>query len=205
MRNLTYILFLFTIVIQSQTKMTDDEAKRLKQKVELQAEKTKDLSADFIQEKQMEFLDKPIKGKGILHYKKPALVKWSYTEPYQYTVLFKDKAIYTESDGAENRIALNGNKLFEQLSKLIVNSVNGNLFDDDLFTINFFEEKGIPMVKFYPKDSDLAAYIKELVLYFSADGDVERVKTVEPSGDYTTLRFINKKRNTSISDEVFSN
>ena len=205
MNKFFYIVFLLATTLSAQTPLSSLEASSLKKKVQEQAEKTKTMTVDFVQLKHLDFLSNDIETSGNLALKQPDLVKWEYTKPFQYSVLFKDKTLYINDDGKKSDVNLSSNKLFGQLNNLIVNSITGDLFKDDEFEISYFKssEEGYEVL-FIPKDSKLKKYISQFRLFFSTDAYVEKVKMIEPSGDYTIISFSNRQLNKPLANAIFA-
>src|SRR5690606_35271166 len=107
------------------------------------------------------------------------------------------------NEGKTNEINLNANKLFRSLNTLIINSVKGDMFDDEEFDINYFKIKNGYSVSFKPKNKRLKKFIAAFELEFSKTGQVNKVKLIESNTDFTNITFINKKMNVSISDSAF--
>ncbi|TYB78594.1 LolA family protein [Bizionia myxarmorum] len=185
--------------------MSTDEANALKNLVKQQAKTTKTITSDFVQYKHMDFLSNDIVTKGNLHFKAPNLVKWAYLEPFVYSVIFKNDQLYINDEGKKSNIDMSSSKLFKQLNGLIINSVKGDMFDAEEFTIEYFKMGGNSLVYFKPKEKKSAAFIEAFHLTFNAKGEVEIVKMIEPSGDYTKIVFSNKVLNNQISDALFNN
>ncbi|MDY7393865.1 outer membrane lipoprotein carrier protein LolA [Aureibaculum sp. 2210JD6-5] len=205
-RVLFTFLILATSVLYAQKTMTTQEIVNFKEKVKNVAENTKTISSDFDQYKHMEFLSNAIKTSGKMQYKAPKLVKWSYTEPFHYSVIFKEGKLLINDEGKKSDVNIGSNKLFQKLNELIVKSINGDMFDDAEFTMNFTKDTDKYIVIFHSKDIELKKYIKQFVLHFdSKNYAVNEVKMVEPSDDYTHIIFKNRIENQTIKDEVFSN
>src|SRR5690554_327246 len=204
MRNLVFLFFLLTVTMQSQTKMSATEAQSLKTLVKRQALTTKTIVSDFTQHKHLDFLSNDIITKGKLAFKTPDLVKWEYTEPYKYAVLFKNETLYINDEGKKNQVDMGSNKLFKQLNNLIINSIKGDMFDDEAFTIEYFKIDKNSLVYFTPKDKKTSKYIDTFQITFNATGDVTVVKMIEPSGDYTKIVFTNKELNKPLPDAIFT-
>ena len=126
MNKLFYILFFLASTVTAQTPMTLEEATSLKMKVQEQAQKTQTMTVDFVQLKHMDFLSNDIETSGNLALKQPNLVKWQYTAPFKYSILFKDNVLYINDDGKKSDVNMGSNKLFGQLNNLIVNSITGD-------------------------------------------------------------------------------
>lgn len=78
------------------------------------------------------------------------------------------------------------------------------MFDAEEFHIEYYKSGNNSLVYFKPKDKKSASFIEVFQLTFNAQGDVEIVKMVEPSGDYTKIVFSNKVLNNPVSDALFN-
>lgn len=198
-------LSLFSGFAQEQ-KMADSEISAFKNAVNATAKNTKTLTADFTQSKHMDFLSKDIETSGKMNFKAPNMLQWQYVKPYQYSIVFKNNKIFINDAGKKNNIDKGNSKMFDKLNKLIVGSVNGNMFDENEFTISYFKTKDFNITKLLPKDATLKKYVKQMELYFDKTGNtVSQVKMIEPSNDYTKIIFKNKAINAKIDDSVFNN
>lgn len=204
------LLFLFMAIggsIQAQeTAMNASEIAAFKEKVIASAKATQTIKTDFVQYKHLDFLANDVKTSGNMVFKAPNLVKWEYTQPYQYSVIFKQDQLLINDGGTKSKVDIGNSKLFKKLNQLIVNSVKGNMFNDADFTVSFFKSSKYNKAVFIPKDKKIADYIASFQLLFNKnDAQVFEVKMVEPSQDFTRIVFSNRKLNTPIDGSVFSN
>jgi len=199
-------LFLATTAIYAQKAMTANEISDFKKTVKSVAKKTSTISSDFDQFKHMEFLSDDIKTSGKMQFKAPNLVKWSYTKPFQYSVIFKEGQLLINDEGKKSDVNIGSNQLFKKLNVLIVKSISGDMFDDAEFAMNFNKTENHAIITFNSKDVELKKYISKFVLHFDKfSHTVVEVIMVEPSEDYTRIVFKNRKENQTIEDEVFTN
>ncbi|MCF1194049.1 LolA family protein [Mangrovimonas futianensis] len=204
MRNLYFLFFFMMFSVYGQTKMSSSQAEALRNLVKEQAETTKTIKSDFIQYKHLDFLSNDIITKGELRFKSPNLVKWAYTEPFEYSVIFKNETLFVDDEGKKSQVDLGSNKMFKQLNQLIIKSVKGDMFDEQEFNIAYYALPHGSEVHFSPKDSKLLEYISSFQIIFSAKGDVEQVKMLEPSGDYTKIEFKQRTLNSRLDDAIFN-
>lgn len=210
MKNSVLYVFLliaaaFTANAQEQ-KMSPAEITAFKNAVNATAKNTKTLTTDFVQYKHMDFLSKDIETSGKMIFKAPGMLLWQYTKPYQYSVVFKNNKISINDAGKKSEMNIGNSKMFSKLNKMIVGSVNGDMFDENEFTISYFKAEGHNITRLVPKDAALKKYIKQMDLHFDKKGNmVSQVKMTEPSGDYTTIVFKNKTTNAPVADSVFNN
>ena len=197
--------FLFSCTgLIAQTAMSAADASTLRTKVKEVAAKTKTVNSDFIQYKHIDFLSNDIESNGQLAFKAPDMVKWEYVKPFAYSILFKNKTLYINDAGNKSNIDVGSSKLFEQLNELITASIRGDMFDEEQFSIAYFTEEGKSLVHFLPKDDQFSEFIQAFHLRFNTKGEVDEVKMIEPSGDYTQIVFSNRSLNQPLSDADFA-
>ena len=201
------LLLITTTSFGQQSNLSVTEINTLKDQVKAHSAKTKTILSDFEQFKHLDFLTNDIKTTGRLAFKAPDMVKWEYTEPYQYSILFKNDKLYINDEGKKSDVNINsGGGLFKKINQLIVKSISGNMFDDNEFEISYSQSPNTYIVSFLTKNPELKKYIKEFVLHFSKkDYAVIEVKNVEPTGDYSRIVFNNRKENGTLDDAIFSN
>ena len=207
MKTKFFILFAFfsLAIFAQESKMTNTEIENFKKDVIADSKKIETLTADFTQYKVMSFLDKPIISKGKLYLKNPKSMRWNYSQPIDYNVIFNNGKIYINDEGKKSSVDLQGNKKFEKLNQLIVGSVSGKLFDTNDFVISYAKTDKSRIAKLQPKMKDVKKYIKEIQLtFYSGQSTVTEVKLIEPSNDYTKILFTNKSLNKTINASVFT-
>jgi len=204
MRNIIYILFFMVALVNAQTKMSNAESAVLKTKVKAHATTINTLLSDFTQYKHLDFLSNDIISSGKLAFKSPDMVKWEYLKPFKYSVLFKNDKLFINDEGNKSDVDLSSNKMFKQLNSLIINSVKGDMFDDNEFDIAYYKKEANSEVHFSPKDKEFSKYIKAFHITFNDEGHVVELKMLEPSEDYTKIVFNNRSVNTPLSDAIFA-
>jgi len=207
MKTKIFILFTFfhLTIFAQESKMSNTEIENFKKDIIADSKKIQTLTADFTQYKVMSFLDKPIVSKGKLYLQNPKAMRWNYTQPIDYNVIFNNGKIYINDEGKKSSVDLQGNKKFEKLNQLIVGSVSGNLFDTNDFVITYVKTDKSRIAKLQPKIKDVKKYIKEIQLtFYSGQSTVTEVKLIEPSDDYTKILFTNKSLNKTINASVFN-
>lgn len=204
MRNLILVFILFSSFVSAQTKMSTTDAEALKAKVRALAETTETISSEFVQYKHLDFLSNDIKSTGKLAFKSPDMVKWEYVTPFDYSVIFKNETLYINDNGHKSAMDMGSNKVFRQLNQLITASIKGDLFDAEEFTVAYFNKEKKSEAHFEPTDPEFREFIKSFQIIFNGIGEVEEVKMIEPSDDYTQIIFNNRTTNQDLSDAVFA-
>lgn len=195
---------LMTTFGYSQTKMTNAEIRDFVYKVTYESAQFKTLQNDFVQTKKMDFLNKDIVTSGKMAFQTPNLLSWSYTKPYQYSIVFKNNKMYINDQGKKSSVDAKS-KMFEKINKLIVGSASGNLFTDPEFNVTYFKSATHSIAKFVPKSAQLLKYVKQVEIQFPAGKTTaSKVIMLEASGDTTTIDFKNTKVNAAVPASVFS-
>lgn len=201
---IVFISFQF-IGFSQQNTLSPKEIAAFKKEVALKAKNTNTLSSNFTQTKQISVLNNSIISTGKLVYKSPNLVRWEYITPKSNIAIFKDNLLLVFSDGKRKSIDLDSNKWFKQLNTLIVNSVTGDLFDDETFEIDYFSTKTGYLVVFKPKNKRLRKYMAQFELTFPKhEYVVKTVKLIEPNNDFTLIEFKNRVDNKPVLDTAFT-
>ena len=139
MRILKFIFILFSCQLFAQNAtFSTSEAKAFKESVSSKAETIENLQADFKQLKFMKTMEKTVESDGHIWYASPGRLKWSYTSPYDYELLFKDSSLYIIEDGKTRKMNTGNSELFEKMGELVAGSFNGRILEmDELFKTDF--------------------------------------------------------------------
>lgn len=177
----------------------------IRQKVNEVASQTNSINTEFIQEKNLTFLDEKIISKGILLYKKPDMLRLEYTSPYSYLLIINNGKLLIKSDDSEVKVDLESSKMFNEINDLIINSIQGKILNMPDLSTSFFESNDSFFIQLWPEQEELKKYIKTIELYISKkDYTVTDFRVIELSDDYTLIKFVNKKINEEIPDERFN-
>ncbi len=196
------VLMLLGTAVVAQKKVSVDELHKIMQ------EKTKDVQSvacDFEQEKHMEYLDAVIASSGKLYFDKQNRLLWEYVEPFQYMITINNGKFTINSDGNISEHDIKSNKMFSQLSDLIIKSVNGTIFTDDSFDVEAVEETNQYVVTLHTKKPEMKEVLSKIdLLIDKSNFSVNEVKMYEQQDDFTHIKFINKKFNASIPAKLAS-
>ena len=155
--------------VNAQTKMSSADSALLKTKVKAYATTINTLLSDFTQYKHLDFLSNDIVTSGKMAFKSPNMVKWEYTTPFKYSVLFKNETLFINDEGKKSNVNIGSNKMFKQLNSLIINSIKGDMFDENEFDIAYFKNEENNEVHFRSKDKEFSKYIKEFNIIFNEE------------------------------------
>ncbi|RFC54919.1 outer membrane lipoprotein carrier protein LolA [Brumimicrobium aurantiacum] len=200
---LLLFIFISLNIYAQEVPLTETELKAFTTRIETETKKLTSLTTDFEQQKHLAFLSNDIQSYGKMFLRADGALKWSYTEPNKYSVIFKNNAIYINDNGKKSTVS-GDQDMFKKINHLIAGSVSGKLFNDNDFSIRYFKVDNEIKVKLIPDNKTLKKYLTEVHLYFPQnEALVSKVKLIEPSGDYTLILFKNKKLNVKIDPNIF--
>lgn len=207
MHILKILIFLFSVMaIGQNTPLSEPEMKNFTQGVAIEAKNLESLSSDFVQTKYIQLMQESAVSSGKLYYKAPNVLKWEYSSPYNYMILFKENQLFINDNGDKSVTSLRSNKLFEKLVSLISGSVNGKLLaDQENFEISFFRNGEKISAVIIPRDQSLKQMFSEIILIFGKDHRLNSVQLMEEEGDYTQIDFKNIKLNQQLNQGIFEN
>ena len=181
-----------------------ENTETLKKGVKMMAEKTSSLTTSFNQEKHLSILTKPLKSAGKMYFKKPDLLKWAYVSPYNYAIIFKAERIIINDEGKVSNFDLSSSKSFMEINQIMMNSVSGNILQEDQFDIDYLSSPEQYLAKMKPKSEQMKSYITSIEVFIDkVDFTVSKIKLNEKNGDFTEIDFYDKKLNAKVSDAVF--
>lgn len=189
-----------------QTKLTAEQQKQIIEKIDQTASAMTGMQSDFVQTKRMKLLSKEMQSKGVMYFKRPNKLRWQYTAPYDYTFILNGDKVQIKSSKSTKNIDVQGNKMFRQITNIILNSVTGgSLKSSSDFTVEVYKKDNTYFAKLYPKKKELKQLYQVIEIYFdSALTMVNSVRMVEKTGDETRVNLINTKLNIAVDEKMFA-
>jgi outer membrane lipoprotein-sorting protein len=180
-----------------------DTAKLIEQ-VSLFSQKTSSITADFIQVKDMSFLEEKVTSSGKFYFEKEKKLRWEYTLPFSYAIILNGERIRVIDEGKVKDFDAGANRMFLEISNVMTGMVNGTLLSSDQFSTSWFEAPGYYLARLVPAGAALKDYISLIELKINkTDYSVEELKMFEKSGDFTHIIFRNKKLNETVAADIF--
>ena len=170
------------------------------------ASKVKSMQCEFSQTKSMKMLKREMKSQGVMYFKQPDKLRWQYTAPYDYTFLMNGDKVSMKSTKTTQKIDVQKNKMFRQITSIILNSITGGgLKSAADFTVEVYKDNQTYFARLYPKKKELKQVYEVIEIYFNESLTmVSGVKMKEKTGDVTTVKLNNVKINPAINDSTFS-
>ena len=208
MRRILIILFTFhfsLLTSTAQTKLTAEQQKEIIEKVNKSAMAASSMQCDFSQTKKMKLLSKEMQSKGVMYFKRPNQLRWQYTAPYDYTFILNGDKVQLKSTKSTKNIDVQGNKMFRQISDIILNSVTGGSLKSSAdFSVEVYKSAEGYFARMYPKKKELKQIYQAIEIYFNPSLTlISSVKMIEKTGDVTTVKLTNTKTNIPLDEKLF--
>ncbi len=201
-------LLVFTGILYAQESGFSEIMNIDKVKTELNklSDNTSTIQSKFIQEKHLSFLTENIISKGEFYFKSPNQLRWEYSEPFEYIIVFNDKNIFIKDEDKISTIDTESNKMFSEISNMMIGTIQGDLFtDSERFDVKYFENTNQYLLELDPKLPEMKSMLKTIKIYIDkSDISVAKIKMIESSDDYTSIDFTNRTLNQPIDNEKFN-
>ena len=204
------IIVILAIVLSlqtwSQTKLTATQQNQIIDKVTKSAQSANTMQCDFIQTKTMKMLKKEMISNGVMYYKSPNKLRWQYTSPYDYTFILNGGEVRIKSKKSSQNIDLKNNKMFKQISQIILGSITGGgLKNNKHFSVDIYKSGESYFAKLYPRTKEMKQIYTVVEVYFNASLTmVSKVKLIEKTGDVTIVQLSNVKTGININENLFN-
>ena len=169
------------------------------------SQKTSSISAAFTQIKEMSFMEEKITSTGKFYFQKEKMMRWEYTAPFAYAIILNGDRIRIIDEGKVKDFDASANRIFLEISNIMTGMVNGTLLSSNEFSVNWFESETYFKAELLPNSEMMKDYLSKIELKLSKkDYSVDELKMFERSGDYTQIKFSDKKLNETIPPEIFN-
>jgi outer membrane lipoprotein-sorting protein len=113
--------------------------------------------------------------------------------------------VQIKSAKSTKNIDIQGNKIFRQITTIILNTVTGGgIMNSADFDVTLFKQGDVYFAKMLPKKKEVKQVYASIEVYFNPTLTmVESIKMIEKSGEYTTVKLLSPKVNTTINESVF--
>ena len=199
-------VFSTIIFAQNYRPATPEQQRDLIRNITAASEKMNTLRCDFVQRKTISILADELISEGRLSFKQADKLNWEYTRPYQYRFTMNGDKIMIDSGTNQNIINVSGNRMFSEISRIIISGINGSgIFDGDRFTAEFNIGANDYQVVLMPRQRDLRQMFNSITLTFDKnDYSVNTAEIREANGDATFITMKNKQININLDDEIFA-
>jgi outer membrane lipoprotein-sorting protein len=166
---------------------------------------TESLQSGFSQEKSLTMLSEKMNSTGKFWYRKKDKLRMEYIHPYPYLMILNGGKIFVKDGQKENQFSANSSKIFQQVNRILIDCVSGNMLNNPDFQARIFENTGSFLIEFQPMAKNLKELYKNInIVIDKKEYTATIVEMIEVTGDKTIIRFQNKVLNAPIPDSVFN-
>ncbi len=167
--------------------------------------KTESIQSEFIQKKQLEFLDETIVSRGKFWFRKENSLRWVYETPFEYAIIIHNGKFHIKDGEQVTSYDIESNMVFREINDLILGMVQGNVANQDKFKLAAYENRNQFLIRLVPRDPDMKRVISEMEVYFDKDDlMVSEIVMNEGENDRTVITFVDRRINETIPDAVFT-
>lgn len=208
MRRFVFLLLVFLPLpfrVMGQVEAGAVESGKMIREVCQAAGKIKSLQCDFRQTKQLSLLKTAMVSEGKMYYKGGSLLRWEYVKPYTYTFVLNGDKVMLKSPGKTDVIDVKSSRMFQQIARIMMNSITGNsLTDTKSFKVTMYVDGKEWVAKLVPQQKELAQVFSCVYLHVNPEQQmVSAVELVEKGGDKTTIELRNVKKNGDVNSSLF--
>lgn len=171
--------------------------------IQKKAGEIKSVTADFIQEKHLKILSRPLISKGIFYYQSPQSLRWEYISPFRSILLIHNGNINRYIKGNGGLVKDSGAEFLSMQIVLqeITLWLRGRFNDNPTFSAVLKQASKIVLT---PKEKSFAAIIQRIELILSDQpGIIKTVRIYENANSYTDFIFSNVQLNKPLKDSLF--
>lgn len=162
------------------------------------------VQADFIQEKHLEILARPIVSTGTFTFQAPQSLRWEYRTPVP-SILLLHKGKVTKFTRQDGKLVENHGLRLDTMQVVlteITNWLDGRFTDNDMFSVSSPDERTLLLT---PKEQALAGLISSIELKLAdRKGLLDSVTIFEGPDSYTLMSFTNRALNQEIPAMLFT-
>jgi outer membrane lipoprotein-sorting protein len=179
--------------------------KALKDQLNKSSMSTKSIESDFVQFKHMDILENDMESTGHFSFAMPDKVRWEYFTPYKYIIVMNSGIMWINDGKKTQKYDTETNKMFKEINDLMLGMLQGKILESNSFKTALYENEKQVLAKLYPQTPEMKEFLTEIQLYFNkSDYTVNEIKMLEQSGDFTLIKFTNKKLNGEVSNSKFT-
>ncbi|QTA79285.1 Outer membrane lipoprotein carrier protein, LolA-related [Desulfonema limicola] len=164
------------------------------------------VQADFIQEKHMKILSKPLISKGTFCYQSPESLRWEYLSPVQSVLLMHKGKTKRFIKTGEDYVEDSGANL--QAMQIVLQEITrwlkGEFDKNPDFEAGLESKDGRSKIVLIPRQKAFASIINKIELILADQpGVIDMVMIYENQDSYTKLVFKNSLLNKAIDESRF--
>lgn len=163
----------------------------------------KSVRAEFVQEKHMPILARPLVSSGVFYFQAPASLRWEYLKPLRNILLMNAERTERHVETKDGLVKESGANLqaMQVVLEQITQWLDGRFDENPMFTATLAPG---PQIDLVPKDKAFAKMIQRIEVRLSdRAGVIDTVTIRETDASFTRLVFQNVVLNQPIDESVF--
>lgn len=206
-RGIKSLLLLLAMCCISAVSYAQDEAQQREiiGKINKAAAEMRSMESDFIQTKHISLMNERMVSEGRMVYSQGNKLRWEYVSPYKYTFILNGSSVTLKSEKRTDVIDIESNKIFQEIARIMMNSVTGkSLSDASDFKVLISDRGSEWIADLIPQKKEMKQMFKSVVLHFDKSaGVVKTIELLEKSGDKTVIELKNIKKNVTTDEKAF--
>lgn len=181
------------------------DVKGFKKELQKASKATKSIACDFVQQRQLSMMTQAIESSGSFWFKRPASIRWEYSQPYAYRIILSGRKAYVQGDEESREFDTESNAMFQNLGEIMFSFILGDLSKaEENYHISYSQTNDHYHVKLLPATEDAIEGLNRIEMYFDKqDYSLSRIIMKAQENDFTQIHFINKVLNTDLDDSLF--
>jgi outer membrane lipoprotein-sorting protein len=203
---LSLIALFLSVSAQTDFKpIAEPELSAIKNNIKAKNTEIETLICPFVQTKKLAVLKENAVTKGIMYFQKSNKFRWEYTDTNPFVFVQNGEKYFIKINDKVTEIKDNSARLFQEISKLVISSINGDILENTKkFKTEFHENGNIVAVNLTPTQKSMQNFISKIKLYFDKSSYlVTKIEIYEGGEDMTIIQFENVKVNQMISVRTF--
>jgi len=199
------ILFLVTTSLFAQSEFLPmEDSESFRQNMIRASEETNSITSDFEQLKHLSFLEEDVTSKGLFYFQKENKLRWEYTSPFFYLIIFNNDTVLIRDQEKTNIYDAASGQMFRQINDIMLRMVNGTILESKDFEFEYLENDQYYKLDMVPLDENMKEFLSGISLFINKDDyTADELLMLERTGDFTRIRFINKRLNEDIPEHIF--
>lgn len=206
-RGIKSLLLLLAMCCISAVSYAQDEAQQREiiGKINKAAAEMRSMESDFIQTKHISLMNERMVSEGRMVYSQGNKLRWEYVAPYKYIFILSGSSVTLKSEKRTDVIDIESNKIFQEIARIMMNSVTGkSLSDASDFKVSISDRGPEWIADLTPQKKEMKQMFKSVVLHFDKSaGVVKTIELLEKSGDKTVIELKNIKKNVTTDEKAF--
>ncbi len=158
------------------------------------------LTCHFTEKKKIALLADTSVSHGQMYYRKSRCMRWEYTDPNPFYGITNAEGSVMFRAGKVDKV---GTKVFAQISRLILDLINGQPIDEKIFTTVYQKTSLGHQLTLIPQMRKLKTSLDALILSF--DLETYTIRTIEfrQGADVTRLELTHIRMNEPLDEKLF--